>query len=126
MRLHIFHHLGTSMIRMLTQLDRIEKNTENTMALSPEVQAQADAVKALTGVVASVDAGIKAMQAQIATLQGQINSAPSLSAEDKAALLQSVADTNALATQLQADIPANTAAAAPPPSGAAPGTSTAS
>lgn len=82
------------------------------MALSAEVQALLDQARSLTSVVASVDAGMKALTAQVQQLQADIKSTPSLSDEDKAALVEATNDlTNSIAT-LTADIPANTSATA--------------
>lgn len=82
------------------------------MAISPEVQAALAGVRALNTFVPSVDAGIKALQAQITALQNQIaNQSPSLSDDDKAALLEMTNDTQGMLTTLQTDIPANTPAA---------------
>jgi hypothetical protein len=81
------------------------------MAISAEVQAILDQARSLTSVVASVDAGMKALTAQVQQLQADIKSTPSLSADDKTALLEATDDLTASIATLNADIPANTPAA---------------
>lgn len=116
MKFHVFHHLGHGASSLFAQLDRIEAKLEKIMALSPEVAAAAANVKTLTGIVPSIDAGMKALSQQVADLKNQIaNASPSLSDEDKTALLGMTTDTQNLITTLQADIPANTAPAGTSP-----------
>ena len=81
------------------------------MAISAEVQAVLDQIKTNTSLVASVDAALKAEAVQITALPAQIaalQAGTTLSAEDKAALVQGAADLAATNTELQADVPANT------------------
>lgn len=99
-------------IKRLIENPRIERNM--LVALSKEVQDQVDKTRELTGVVASVDQGVKALTAQVTELKAAVASAASLSAEDKAALTQGVTDTQGLIDTLKADIPANTPAESAP------------
>ena len=79
------------------------------MAVSAEVQGLLDLAKQENTLVASIDAGMKALQAQVAALQAQIaNGVPSLSADDKAALAETATDIQNSITTLTADIPSNT------------------
>lgn len=105
------------------------------MTVSPEVQAQVDQVKTLSDVVQSVDVAMKALQAQLQTLQSQVAAVPvaqpapagqpaqpGLSQEDKDALTTNISDTQKLIDQLKSDITAGTPAAAVTPDAAAPAT----
>lgn len=93
------------------------------MTISQEVQDLVAKVRNNSTLVASVDAGIAALRLQISNQQAQINALPvggSLSADDKAALIQSGNELDATAVQLQNDIPANVPVPAAAPPSAAP------
>jgi len=92
---------------VFTRLDLMESNI---MTVSPEVQAALDAVRQTQTLVQAVDAGIKVNNALIVDLQAQIAALQAgtvLSADDKAALVETAADLAAVNTQLASDIPAN-------------------
>ena len=88
----------------------IIQNTESIMTVSPEVQAALDAVRQTQSLVQSVHAGIQVNNTLILDLQAQIAALQAgtvLSADDKAALVETAADLAAVNTQLASDIPAN-------------------
>lgn len=81
------------------------------MTVSTEVQNLLDLARQNSSMVVSVDAGMKALSAQVAALLAQIaNQTPSLSDDDKAALTEAAGDLQTSITTLQSDIPANTSA----------------
>lgn len=81
------------------------------MTVSTEVQNLLDLARQNSSMVVSVDAGMKALSAQVAALLVQIaNQTPSLSDDDKAALTEAAGDLQTSITTLQSDIPANTSA----------------
>ena len=87
------------------------QNTESLMTVSPEVQAALDAVRQTQSLVQSVHAGIQVNNKLILDLQAQIAALQAgtvLSADDKAALVETAADLAAVNTQLASDIPAGT------------------
>lgn len=95
----IKHQIRVGQNAILEKLDMI----------SQEVQANLDQARALTTVVGSVNSGMQALTKLVSDLQDQIrNQAPSLSADDKAALLESTTDMQDSITTLKAGIPANT------------------
>jgi chromosome segregation ATPase len=100
-------------VKKLIDTPQLERNT--LMALSKEVQDQADRTKELKDIVQSVDQGMKALAAQVSDLTSKLAAVPTapaqaMSDEDKAALVQSANDTQDLINTLKSDIPANTAA----------------
>jgi hypothetical protein len=96
---------------ILGQLGLVIENTESIMTVSPEVQAALDAVRQTQSLVQSVHAGIQVNNTLILDLQAQIAALQAgtvLSADDKAALVETAADLAAVNTQLASDIPAGT------------------
>jgi len=99
---------------------------EDQMTISAEVQAALDLARQSVTLSASVDAGMKALTAQVATLQATID-AGGLSPDNKSALSEIASDMQTTINTLQGDIPANVTPPATAPVGpAAPGTSTSS
>ena len=91
---------------------------EVTMTVSAQVQQVLDLAKSNTTVVASVDAGMKALMLQVTDLKNQIaTQTPSLSDDDKAALTSTATELQNSISTLSADIPTGTpqAPSAPPP-----------
>lgn len=110
--IHIHVHIKPDLevrARLDDIFDQLGLVTESIMSVSPEVQAALDAVRQTQTLVASVDAGIKVNNTLIVDLQAQIAALQAggvLSADDKAALTETVADLAAVNTQLATDIPA--------------------
>lgn len=77
------------------------------MALTAEAQALIDQVKANTSAEQSAIAALKGLTDQITALEAQVASAGD-TPEDKAALVQAVADLKTSAGQLVASVPQNT------------------
>ncbi len=91
---------------------------EVIMTVSPQVQTVLDLARSNSTVVASVDAGMKALMLQVADLKNQIaNQTPSLSDDDKAALVSTATELQNSISTLSVDIPTGTpqaGSAAPP------------
>lgn len=129
LRIHVVHHLSSELEILIRGIPDLEHGVhranqqlkyleESIMTVSTQVQAAVDAIAQTKSLVASVDGALKAeaqqivdLKAQVQTLQDTINNGGTLSADDIAALAQGVNDLQAINTQLQADVPANTEAA---------------
>lgn len=95
---------------------------QGTMSMiTPEVQALMDQAKAATQIGPALDAGFKALTAQVATLQQTVASSTSMTDEEKAAVNQITSDLTNSVNTLKTDIPANvTPTPAPQPAPNAP------
>ena len=90
---------------------------EVTMTVSAQVQTVLDLARSNSTLVTSVDAGMKALMLLVTDLKNQIaNQTPSLSDDDKAALVSTATEIQNSISILSADIPSGTpqAGSAPP------------
>lgn len=88
------------------------------MTVSAEVQAQIDKTRELNDLVQSVHSAMQALTLQLQDIQAKAQAIPTtaqgspaqggMSEEDKAALVQTVQDTQSVINQLKSDITANT------------------
>ena len=114
MKVDLYHHNQRGdVLDVIHDLRRLIVNLREEVAmLSAEVKAQVDAVHQLTGMAASVVAGIGILKGQIQDLTTKLANVPAApaqgpSAEDKAALVASGQEISDTMTALQSAIPAN-------------------
>lgn len=92
-------------------MDLIIQMLEKLMSISPEIQEALDEVRKTKSLVASVHAGIQVTNQLIIELEERIaalQAGQPLSADDKAAIVEQVADLKEVNAQLSSDIPAGT------------------